>query len=111
MFQNKIIALLVLVGSQVATSSIHNTLLLLIIVCLCILILKMRSLINDMCFWTKLRMSISQAFLAGKVFVSATPGCCQWTTSAGLPGGVSRLPRGALRLRTCARRSSHERGH
>lgn len=41
-----------LVGSQVAASSIHNTLLLLIIVCLCILIFKMRYAINVLCFWT-----------------------------------------------------------
>lgn len=72
MFQNKITALLVLVGSQVATGSIHNTFLLLSIVCLCILILKMRYLINAMYFWTKLHVSISQAFPAGKVFVSST---------------------------------------
>lgn len=71
-----------LVGSQVATSSVHNTLLLLIIVCLCILMLKMRYLISAMCFWTKFHVSISQASPAGRVFVSTTPWCCQWATSA-----------------------------
>lgn len=108
-FPNKIIALLG--GSQVATSSIHNFLLLLIISYFRILILKMRYFINAMCFWTEFHINISRALPAGKVFVSTMPQSRRGIASPVLHDGPSSLPREVLRLRTCARRSSHEHGH
>lgn len=64
-----------------------------------------------MCFWTNFHISISQALPAGKVFVSTMPQCRRWIASPAPHDGTSSLPCGVLRLRTCARRSSHEHGH